>query len=304
MSALSVIDCQGLTKRYLGTDVDALTDLDIQVNSGEVYGFLGPNGAGKSTAIRTLLNFIQPTRGTATILGLDIVKDSVTVKRHVGYLAGEVELYPRMTGRQFLNYMTALQPLKHQGYLKHLVEQFSAELHKPIETLSKGNRQKIGLLQAFMHEPEVLILDEPTSGLDPLMQAVFYETVEAAKKRGAAIFLSSHDLSEVHKMCDRIGFIRSGRLVAEKTLADLQASAAHSFDITFDNKPPMEKLRKLSDTHLHQLTERTVTIDIKGNLQPLFEILAASKVQALDKHEVNLEDEFMQLYEKQSETEA
>ncbi|HMH30937.1 MAG TPA: ABC transporter ATP-binding protein [Methylomirabilota bacterium] len=290
------IDCQKLSKRYGRGDDFALKNLDLQVNTGEIYGFLGPNGAGKSTAIRTLLNFIQPTSGSATILGQNVVKDSVKAKRQVGYLAGEVALYPRMTGRQFLNYMTDLQPLKHPDYQQKLVKQFGAQLDKPIEELSKGNRQKIGIIQAFMHEPDVLILDEPTSGLDPLMQAAFYELAESAKQRGAAVFLSSHDLTEVRKMCDRIGFIRGGKLVAEKTIADLQAVAAHNFDITFKGSAPLEELRELKDAEVQPVTDNSVIVKLQGDLTPLFALLAKSSVLSLDKQDINLDEEFMSLY--------
>ncbi len=293
----TAIDCQQLSKRYPRTSNYALKDLTLQVHAGEVYGFLGPNGAGKSTAIRTLLNFIQPSGGAATIMGLDIVRDSVAIKRQLGYLAGEVTLYERMTGRQFLDYMSTLQPLKHRAYLATLIEMFEADTHKPIRSLSKGNRQKFGVIQALMHEPEVLILDEPTSGLDPLMQAAFYQAIETAKRRGAAIFLSSHDLAEVNKMCDRIGFIRGGELVTEKTIADLQSLAAHRFDITFQAKAPLASLRKLSNVAVQVLTEHTVSVRLQGDLQPLFALLAQHHVMALDKHEVNLEEEFLHLYE-------
>lgn len=293
----AAIDCQNLSKRYGHSTTYALKNLNLKVEAGEIYGFLGPNGAGKSTAIRTLLNFIQPSGGSATILGMDIVRDSVAVKRRLGYQAGEVALYPRMTGRQFLDYMIALQPLKHPSYLKQLADQFNADLYKPIETLSKGNRQKLGILQATMHEPDVLVLDEPTSGLDPLMQAAFYEVVETAKQRGAAVFLSSHDLSEVRKMCDRIGFIRGGELVTEKTIADLQATAAHSFDITFKDKLPLEALRKVPGAEVRQLNDHTAIVDLKGDLQPLFALLAKHRVVSLDKHDINLEDTFLSLYE-------
>jgi ABC-2 type transport system ATP-binding protein len=300
----AAITCNDLSKRYGSGKTYALQNLKLQVNPGEVYGFLGPNGAGKSTAIRTLLNFIQPSSGTAQILGLDIVKDSVAIKAKTGYLAGEVALYPRMTGQQFLGYMTALQPLKNPSYLKELVNVFAAQLDKPIENLSKGNRQKLGVIQAFMHEPEVLILDEPTSGLDPLMQAAFYDTVETAKRRGAAVFLSSHDLAEVRKMCDRIGFIKEGRLVAEKTIADLQDTAQHSFDITFTGALPLKELRALHDSKVTQLPNDTVNVQLKGSLTPLFKILASHSVIALDKHEVNLEEEFLSLYETKAEEPA
>ena len=158
-----------LSKRYHGAKNYSLHGLSLSVESGEVYGILGANGAGKSTTIRTLLNFIQPTSGSATICGQDIVKKNVAVKRHVGYLSGEVSLYEKMTGKQFLTYMAQLKPLSQKGYLRQLIKHSDADIHKPLSALSKGNRQKIGIIQAFMNQPEVLILDEPTSGLDPLM---------------------------------------------------------------------------------------------------------------------------------------
>lgn len=293
----AAIHCHGLSKRYGRSAKFALKDLTLQVNSGEVYGFLGPNGAGKSTTIRTLLNFMEPSEGSATIIGLDIVRDSVQIKRSVGYLAGEVALYPAMTGRQLLRYLSDLQPAKDPTYQAELVKAFEATLDKPIGTLSKGNRQKLGIIQAFMHQPDVLILDEPTSGLDPLMQATFYETIEAAKQRGAAIFLSSHDLSEVRKMCDRIGFIRSGELISEQTIASLQQTAAHSFDITFKDKSPLTALKKLKAAQVQPITDYTVNVIWQGYLTPLLKVLATQHVVNLDKHEINLEQEFLHLYQ-------
>jgi ABC-2 type transport system ATP-binding protein len=205
-----------------------------------------------------------------------------------------------MNGRDFLKYMGSLQPLKHPEYLTKLVNQFEAELDKPIAQLSKGNRQKIGLIQACMHEPDVLILDEPTSGLDPLMQSAFYDVAEESKKRGAAVFLSSHDLSEVRKMCDRIGFIRAGELVAEQTLADLQLASEHRFDITFKSKVPLAELRKIKGADVEPLTSRAVNVSLTGELKPLFSVLAKSQVISLEKHEVDLEDEFLRLYQNPS----
>jgi ABC-2 type transport system ATP-binding protein len=161
-----------LSKKYSGIKTYALRDLTISVSAGEVYGFLGANGAGKSTTIRTLMGFMRPTSGSATILGKDITRESAQLKQHVGYLSGEAAFYPKMTGAQFMQYMADLQPPKHTAYVDHLIEVFKAEPSKLIRDLSKGNRQKFGLIQALMHEPDVLILDEPTSGLDPLMQEV------------------------------------------------------------------------------------------------------------------------------------
>lgn len=297
------IEINKLSKRYPGTKVYSLTELSLSVQPGEVYGFLGANGAGKSTTIRTLLNFIQPTGGYATILGKDVVKDSVAIKRHVGYLAGDVALYRNMTGAQFLKYMGALQPAKDPKYVRELVRAFEADAGKPLQNLSKGNRQKFGLIQAFMHEPEVLVLDEPTSGLDPLMQEVFFKLVREARTRGASIFVSSHNLSEVQRMCDRVGFIRAGKLVAEQSIAELTATAAQTFDVTFASPAPLEHLQRLRGK-VKVLTPHRITIHIQGDLAPFLQLLGRSQVTRLDKPEVNLEEEFLQFYRQESPKES
>ena len=285
-----------LTKQYAGMSNPALNNVSLTVGAGEVYGFLGANGAGKSTTIRTLLNFIQPTSGTATICGLDIVADTTEVKRHIGYLAGEVALYDGMTGKEFLRYMQALQPLKTKGYAAELVKRFEADTTRPLGELSKGNRQKFALIQAVMHEPDVLILDEPTSGLDPLMQEEFFRLVRESKERGAAVFVSSHNFSEVQRMCDRIGFIRSGKLVAEQTLAELANKASHTFTLTFADRAPLNELRKLSHAHLVVHDDQHVTVSLEGELAPLFRLLGQHHVTRLEQQEVNLEEEFLRFY--------
>lgn len=287
-----------LSKRYRGATTYALKDLSLQVAGGEVYGFLGANGAGKSTTIRTLLNFIQPTSGSARIMGKDIVRDSVAIKRHVGYLAGEVALYDKMTGKQFLAYMADLQPPKHRGYAADLAQRFQAQLNKPLPELSKGNRQKIGLIQAFMHEPDVIILDEPTSGLDPLMQEEFFRLVRESKERGAAVFVSSHNFAEVQRMCDKVGFIREGKMVAEQTLADLATRASHTFTLTFSDKVPLAELRKLPQISVTSHDDHDITLSVTGELSPLFALLGKHHVTRLHQQEINLEQEFLQFYEK------
>jgi ABC-2 type transport system ATP-binding protein len=295
----AAIQLTHLSKQYRGTKTPAVHDVSLRVARGEVYGFLGPNGAGKSTTIRCLLNFIQPTCGHASILGYDVVEDSLAIRRSLGYLSGDVALYRRMTGQQFLSYMAALQPLKHPGFLRTLTREFRAELSKPIDTLSKGNRQKIGLMQAFMHEPDVLILDEPTSGLDPLMQEVFFAQVAAAKARGASVFLSSHNLPEVRRICDRVGFIRDGKLVAEQRIADLAALAGHTFDITFSEAIPLTdftRFKNLTVSRSHDPAH--ITVQVRGDLMPFLRALARHRVVQFDQRAVNLEDEFMHLYGK------
>jgi ABC-2 type transport system ATP-binding protein len=296
------IDCKGLTKRYRGSKVDALHSLTIQVKAGEIYGFLGPNGAGKSTTIRTLMNFIQPTGGSATVLGRDIVRDSVAIKRGVGYLSGDLAIYPKMTGAQFLEYMDELQPAVSQKYRQELAKRFRVELHKPLGELSRGNRQKVGIVQAFMHQPDVLILDEPTSGLDPLMQEEFYELLVETKQRGAAVFSSSHILGEVQKMCDRVGIIREGKLITERSIADLAREAAQTFDIVFKGKPPIGKLKQIKGIRETSVHGNSVTLHFHGDLKPLFVELAQHDVLKLDTQNLDLEEIFLKFY-KQSEGE-
>lgn len=286
-----------LSKRYEGSKSFAVKALDLDVNKAEVYGFLGPNGAGKSTTIRMLMNFIQPTAGEAKIAGYDSVVDSTIAKTHVGYLAGEVALYPKMTGGQFLDYMAALQPPKRANYRRELARMFKAELNKRISDLSKGNRQKIGIIQAFMHEPEVLILDEPTGGLDPLMQEAFFELVRTTKKRGASMFVSSHNLSDVQKMCDRVGFIREGKLIAEQNISDFsEKTASQTYDISFADPAPLTQLRRLPKAKIKVNTPYHVTLRVRGSLQPLFQVLARCKVNSMDRRDLSLEDEFLEFY--------
>ncbi|MEO6761603.1 MAG: ABC transporter ATP-binding protein [Candidatus Saccharimonadales bacterium] len=296
MPATAHIALNLLTKRYRGSKSPALDRVSLQVMPGEVYGFLGANGAGKSTAIRTLLNFIQPTGGSATICGLDIVKDSVKVKERVGYLAGEVALYDKMTGKELLDYMSQLQSLKTKGYKDELIDRFKADTTKPLGELSKGNRQKFGLIQAFMHEPDVLILDEPTSGLDPLMQEEFFRLIRESKQRGASVFASSHNFSEVQRMCDRIGLLKDGKLVTEQTLANLETKASHTFTLTFADAAPLDILKRLPHAKVNAHDEHHLTISLEGELTPLFSLLAKHHVTRLEQQEINLEQEFMRFY--------
>ncbi len=294
----AVIEVDKLSKRYAGSESFALKSLSLKIMPGEVYGFLGPNGAGKSTTTRLLMNFIQPTSGSAQIAGRDIVNESVKIKSQVGYLSGDNPLYGKMTGHQFLEYMGELQPPKRRNRVSDLAKLFKLDLSQPIHTLSKGNRQKVGLVQAFAHEPDVMILDEPTSGLDPLMQEVFYGLVRDAKDKGVSIFVSSHNLAEVQKMCDRVGFIRSGKLIAEQTISDLASSTTKTFDITFDGNAPIQLLKKIKSAVVTQNSPRHATVQIRGDLSPLFAVLARHKVHSLENRDINLEEEFIRFYKE------
>lgn len=297
MDNSSGITINNLSKKYQGSDSFALNKISIKVNPGEVYGFLGPNGAGKSTTIRTLMNFIQPSSGSATIMGKDIVNETVEIRKHVGYLAGDGEMYPKMTGRQYLKYMHDLQPAVSSAYTKDLAKRFKSNLDKKIGELSRGNRQKINIIQAFMHKPKILILDEPTSGLDPLMQEEFYELIKETKARGATVFVSSHILSEVQKMCDRVGIIRDGKLVTERNINEMTAEASQTFDITFVNKPPLAELKSLKNAKLVSHNGKTVTVHVFGKLSPLFAVLAKHEAQKVDARNLDLEEVFLQFYQ-------
>ncbi len=292
----AAITTYGLSKRYGGAKNFALRNLELSITSGEIYGFLGPNGAGKTTTIRLLMNFILPTLGEAKILGLDSVLNSVNIKAKVGYLSGEIALYPKMTGRQFLEYMSRLQPPKKPAYQRDLIRLFDFEVDQKIGNLSKGNRQKLGIIQAFMHEPEVLILDEPTGGLDPLMQEAFFELVRRNKARGATLFISSHNLSEVQKVCDRVGFIRKGRLISELTIGDFVKETAQVYDISFAKEAPLMELKRIPRIKIKVHTPRYVSIKMRGDLTPLFTVLAKHRVHSLDRRESSLEEEFLSYY--------
>lgn len=295
-SDLPLIQLVNLSKRYSGAPRLALSNVSLHVNAGEVYGFLGPNGAGKSTTIRTLMNFIQPTDGHATILGKDIVKDSVAIKRAVGYLSSDMALYPKMTGHQFLAYMSELQPTIDKAYRRELIKQLKAEPTKRLGDLSRGNLQKFAIIQALMHKPQILILDEPTSGLDPLMQEVFYELIREAKSRGAAVFMSSHIFGEVQKICDRVGIIRDGQLIAERNITEMAKEAAHTLEVTFATKPPVAELKRLEGVEVTTHNDQQATLHVHGELSALLAVLAQHDVTQLEVHQLDLEELFMRYY--------
>jgi ABC-2 type transport system ATP-binding protein len=296
-SQQTTIEISGLSKKYSGAPNYALKDLCISVKKSEVYGFLGPNGAGKSTAIRLLMDFIKPTGGSAKILGLDTIEQSVEIKKQVGDLSGDILMYPKMTGQQYLDYLGELQPPESKAYVKELSKRFKADLNKKLGALSRGNKQKIAIIQAFMHQPEILILDEPTSGLDPLMQEEFYKLVKESKERGSTVFVSSHILSEVQKMCDRIGIIKEGRLITEKNISELAKEAAQTFDIVFVSKPPVAELKKVKGVKVVEINDKKITIHVHGKLAPLFAVLAKQDVTEVDARNLDLEEVFLKFYQ-------
>jgi ABC-2 type transport system ATP-binding protein len=292
-----VINTKKLTK-YYGRRL-GIEDVDLEVKRGEVFGYLGPNGAGKTTTIRTVLDFIRPTRGSATIFGLDIRQSSVEIHRRVGYLNGELALYNNMTGEDLLKYFGNLRSGLDWKYVKQLATRFECDLPRRIQGLSLGNKQKLGLLQAFMHKPELLILDEPTNGLDPLMQHEFYDLLTETKKEGRTTFLSSHILPEVEKVCDRVGIIRQGKLVTVETIETLKAHAMRKMEMHFAGVVPTEKFKNITGVSDVVVQDNILTCNVVGSLDALVKASAQFEVINIISHESSLEEIFMTYYNKE-----
>ena len=289
-----IISAAKLTK-YYGKQL-GIVDVDLEVKRGEVFGYLGPNGAGKTTTIRTLLDFIRPTSGSATVFGLDIRQSSVEIHRRVGYLNGELALYNNMTGEDLLKYLGNLRGGLDWEYVKALAARFQCDLPRRIQGLSLGNKQKLGLLQAFMHKPELLILDEPTNGLDPLMQHEFYDLLSETKKEGRTVFLSSHILPEVEKVCDRVGIIRQGKLVTVETIETLKSHAVRKLEIHFAGIVPKEKFINVTGVRGIVVQDNLLTCNVVGSLDSLVKAAAQFEVVNIISHEPTLEDIFMTYY--------
>jgi beta-exotoxin I transport system ATP-binding protein len=290
-----VVRLQGLTKSY-GRH-RGVVDLNLEVYPGEVFGYLGPNGAGKTTTIRLLLDFLRPTRGRAEVLGGDPRADGPRLRREIGYLAGDPAFYRRMTGRQLLTYLARLRGMRGLGSGVEFAERLELDLDRPIGDLSRGNRQKVAVVQAFMHSPRLLILDEPTSGLDPLMQREFYRMLGAAKAQGATAFLSSHVLSEVERIADRVAIIREGRLVVVEGLEELKAKALRRLEIHFAGPVPREEFAALPGVQDVAVEGRVLTCTAIGSVDPLVKAAARYQVTNLVSHEADLEELFLRYYE-------
>jgi ABC-2 type transport system ATP-binding protein len=289
----SAIVTDGLTKRY--GDTLALDALDLSVEVGEVYGYLGPNGAGKTTTIRLLLGLHRPTAGRAELFGVDAWRDPVDAHRRVAYVAGEPFLWPSLTGAETLAYLATLRGGTDESYRDALIERFQLDTDKKVRALSKGNRQKVQLIAAFASRADLLILDEPTSGLDPLMEVAFRDTVREATHRGQTVFLSSHILSEVEALCDRVGILHDGRLVEQGTLAELRHLSAQTVEVTFDGPAP--ELGELPGVQLAPAGSNSVRAQVTGGVGPLIAALAGHPVVALTSREPSLEEIFLHHYD-------
>ncbi len=281
-----------LTKTYGA--VDALHDLDLEIHHGEVVGYLGPNGAGKTTTIRLLLGLIRASRGRAEIFGYDCQRQPVEAHRRLSYVAGEASLWPSLTGAETLHLLARVQGKVDEAYRDVLVERFDLDPSKKVRAYSKGNRQKLILIAALMARPELLLLDEPTSGLDPLMEQAFRHCIHEAKQRGQTVFLSSHILSEVEALCDRVAILRAGRLVEMGTLAQMRHLASLTVEATFDGSvPDLSRVAGVSSVHVEG---RVVRCQVRGTVAPLLKVLASAGVHELLSREPSLEELFLSHY--------
>jgi ABC-2 type transport system ATP-binding protein len=293
------ISTQRLTKDYGGAR--GLFDLDLEVAEGEVFGYLGPNGAGKSTTIRLLMGFIHATRGSASVLGLDAVRRSVEVKRLVGYMPGELPQFGGLRGREIAAHFGALRGGVDQPRVKEITERLDLDLGQKFQQYSTGNKRKLGILLAFMHRPRLLILDEPSSGLDPLNQQEFFKLVQGAKAAGTTIFLSSHVLSEVEHVCERVGIIRCGRLVKVARLEELHEIRVRRVEVEFAGPPMPELFSQLPGVENVESSKHRVTFTARGSFEPIADALAGHHVVKMASHEPSLEEVFLTYYEDKPE---
>src|SRR5512141_1299968 len=290
----AIIQLEKLTKAYGGHR--GIIDVDLDGEQGEVFGFLGPNGAGKTTTIRTALDLIRPTSGRALIFGIDSSVDPVAIHKRIGYIPGEFTLYDRLTGGQTLDYFANLRGGVDRAYQASLIERFEIDPSRRFKELSKGNKQKIGLVIALQHKPELLILDEPTSGLDPLVQQSFYALVREARTEGRTVFLSSHILSEVERTCERVAIIRDGRLVKVDSVEGLRDLAHHAVELRFADGVPAEAFTGLPGVSDVKVEDHTLHMRAFGPITPV--VQAAARYELLDfvSREPTLEETFLAQY--------
>ncbi len=290
----AAVRTEGLTKRY--RDVTVLDHLDFEVAQGEVVGYLGPNGAGKTTTIRLLLGLIRPTEGRGEIFGLDCQRQSLEAHRRLAFVAGEASLWPSLTGEETLHLLGRVQGRLDEAYRDELIGRFDLDPSKKVRAYSKGNRQKVILIAALMARPDLLVLDEPTSGLDPLMEQAFRHCINEARERGQTVFLSSHILSEVEALCDRVGILRDGKLVEMGSLAEMRHLSALTVEATFAGTVP--DLSGVPGVTSVEADGRFVRCQVQGPVEPLLKVLAAAGVTKLLSREPSLEELFLALYGK------
>ena len=289
-----VIHTRGLVMDYGRTR--ALAGLDLEVEAGEVFGFIGPNGAGKSTAIRVLMDLLRPTAGVAEVFGVAPASGGPTQRARIGYLPGDLASPPRVTGREQLEHLAALRGGRGRERIDALAERFALDLTRPIRALSRGNRQKVGVVQAFMHQPELLVLDEPTSGLDPVLQHEFLQLVRETAARGATVFMSSHVLREVESVADRVAVIREGRIVDVDSVRGLRRRAGQQVALTFAEAPELAPFAALENVRDPRLEAATLHCVLQGEPDALLKLAAQYRVVAWTARDLDLEDLFLDVY--------
>jgi len=290
----TAIATKGLTKDY-GSG-HGIFDLDLTVAEGEVFGYLGPNGAGKTTTIKLLMGLIHATRGSATILGLDADRDAVALKHKIGYVPGELPLFGGWRGSEIVAYIAGLRGDLTDSKVEKVAKRLDLDLGRKYREYSHGNKQKLALLLAFAPQPALLILDEPTSGLDPLHQQEFYGLVRDARGHGATIFISSHVLSEVEHVCDRVGIVRDGHLATVGQLDQLAGMRAHRVEIVFAGAPPIDRIRAIPGFEQLAVEDHRVSGMFRGDFEPLLAALASSRVTKFESREPSLEEIFLGFY--------
>ena len=292
----AVIETESLTKRY-GRE-RGIENLDLVVREGEVFGFLGPNGAGKTTTIRTLLDLLHPTSGRASVFGLDSRRESRAIRARTGNLPGGFSYEERMTGNDLLRLFARLRGIDGTGRAAELARRFEADLSRPMRELSRGNRQKVGLVQALFHSPELLILDEPTSGLDPLMQEEFLTLAAEERARGTTVFISSHDLGEVERICDRVGIIRDGELVAVEAVAEMRGRAYRNVAVTFTEAVDPSSLATLRGVEGLEVDGPTVRFRAIDELDAIVDEISRHGIADLEVTRPTLEELFLAYYDR------
>ena len=299
MTTELAVETLGLSKDYASGR--GLFDLDLAIARTSVFGYLGPNGAGKTTTIKLLMAMIRPTRGRARIFGLDSEKDAVAIKRRVGYLPADLPQFGGLRGSEVVAYLAGLRGGVDRKRVESLAQRFDLDLGRRFREYSSGNKKKLGILIAFMSAPELLILDEPTGGLDPLIQQEFYRILGEARANGSTVFLSSHVLSEVEHVCDRVGILRRGRLIRVAELEELHDIHFHTVEIVFDGPPPLEKLGRVPGLEKLVRQGTHVGFTLHGDFNGLFQALGGSKVVNLSSHEPTLEEVFLAYYREVDE---
>lgn len=284
------LECTGLSKNY--GEGNGLFDFNLTVNRGEIFGLIGPNGSGKSTMIKLVLDLIRADAGSVRILGLDAHRDSVAVKRRIGYIPGELAQFPGVSARYVINLLAGLRGELDEQYVEELASRLSIDLDRKFEALSHGNKQKVAIIQAFMHRPDFYVLDEPTLGLDPLVQRSFRELIVREHERGATVLLSSHVLSEVESICTQIGVLKQGRLVMHGTLDELRQLKAHRVELVFGEPQQVETFSALPGVRAVECDGSRVRLEVQGDMAELVAALAPLRPRELDSRELTLEEVF------------